>query len=73
MVELVPGAANAWKWVSMQMLAAIVALQGIWATQPELITAVIPASWVPYLTLAFAVVGGVGRPLQLKAKKEPSQ
>jgi hypothetical protein len=63
-----------WKMWSVRLLAVIVALQVVWETKPELVTALMPAEWVPRTTMALALVAAVSRVLkQTAVSSGPSQ
>jgi hypothetical protein len=60
-VKLVDDARRAWRWISVQAMAAAVAVQATWATLPDDMKAGIPPQLVQWLTLALLVLGIVGR------------
>ena len=60
-LELVEDARSAWRWISVQAMAAALAVQGAWASVPEDMKASIPASYVQWLTLALLALGIGGR------------
>lgn len=60
-MKLVDDAKQAWKWISVQSMAAAVALQGAWEFIPDDMKASIPHSWVTYATLGLLALGLVGR------------
>lgn len=60
-MKLIPNWKRLWRAVSMQMMALAAALQLAWDTNPEAIKAVVPAAWVPYITVALLLVGMAGR------------
>ena len=68
-MKLVDDIKNAWKWASIQAMAAALTVQGVWATIPDDLKAVIPPVYVQGVTLALLVLGIVGR-LVTKAPKD---
>lgn len=60
-MELIENWARAWRMLSVQMMALAGVLQVAWETNPEAIRAVIPPSWVPYITVGLLVFGIAGR------------
>lgn len=60
-MKLIEEAKHAWKMLSMQAMAAAVALQGVWSQLPDDLKSSIPHEWVSYATVGLLVVGMVGR------------
>jgi hypothetical protein len=60
-MTLVPDWRKAWRWFSVQALAAIVMLPVVWATLPADAKAWLPDGWEPWVLMALAVAGIVGR------------
>jgi ABC-type uncharacterized transport system permease subunit len=58
---LVPDWRKAWRWFSVQALAAIVMLPMVWSTLPADAKAWLPDGWEPWVLMALAVAGIVGR------------
>lgn len=58
---LVDNAGNAWRWLSVQAMALAGAVQATWLALPDDLKALMPASYVQYLTLALVVLGIAGR------------
>lgn len=58
---LIPNWRRAWRMASMQAMFAATALQMAWEANPEAIKAVVPAQWVPWITIGMLVFGMVGR------------
>lgn len=59
-MQLIPNASKAPRMLSMQALAAIATLQGVWVAVPEL-HAMLPGVWVQGITAGLAVLGVIGR------------
>ena len=69
-MKLIPNWRRAWRMVSMQAMAAATVLQMAWEASPEAIKAVLPAKWVPWVTIGMLLFGMVGRLLhQPKVEK----
>ncbi|MCV2870620.1 hypothetical protein OEW28_18565 [Defluviimonas sp. WL0002] len=60
-MRLVDDAGRAWRWFSMQSMAAASALQITWLNLPPDLKAEMPPSLVPWLTVAILIAGGLGR------------
>jgi hypothetical protein len=62
---------NAWRMFSVWMMSAAAVLQVAWTEQPELIRAVVPDSWVPYITAGLMVLGIAGRVVKQPTVSDP--
>lgn len=60
-MQFVPDWRDAWKWFSVQALAAIVILPMVWASLPADAKAWVPESWQPWIIMVLAVAGIIGR------------
>lgn len=60
-MTLVPDWRKAWRWFSVQALAAIVMLPVVWASLPADVRAWLPDGWEPWVLMALAFAGIVGR------------
>lgn len=60
-MKLVPNAAAAPRWFSMQVMAVVAALQVAWEALPPDALALIPADWRGYITLGLVVLAMIGR------------
>ena len=60
-MKLVPNAASAPRWLSMQILTIVAALQVAWETLPPDALAVIPVDWRGYITLGLVLAAMIGR------------
>ncbi|WP_128003470.1 DUF7940 domain-containing protein [Piscinibacter defluvii] len=60
-MKLIPQWRRAWRMFSVQAMAAAGVLQVAWETHPEAIKAVVPASWVPWITVSVLLFGIAGR------------
>lgn len=60
-MKLIPDWRSAWRWFSVQALAAIALLPVVWPTLPPTVTEWVPESWRPWIIVALAVGGIVGR------------
>ena len=58
---LVDGWRQAWRWFSMQAMAAAGLLLTVWATIPEDLKAVMPPAWTKGIAIALIVLGLAGR------------
>lgn len=70
-MKLVDDVRGAWRWISVQAMAAAVALQGAWQAAPEDMRASIPHEWVSWATMALLTLGIVGRLVKQAPKDEP--
>lgn len=52
---------RAWRWFSVQVLAAIAALPFVWAYIPPEVQAWVPEAWRPWILAAMALAGIAGR------------
>lgn len=52
---------SAWRWFSVQALAAIALLPVVWPTLPPQVHAWVPEEWRPWIIVGLAVGGIVGR------------
>lgn len=59
-MQLIPNVSKAPRMLSIQALAAIATLQGVWVASPEL-QALLPGVWVQGITAGLAVIGAIGR------------
>lgn len=57
--------------LSMQAMAAALALQGAWSQAPDDMKASIPHEWVSYATAALLVLGMVGRLVKQSPEDKP--
>ena len=60
-MKLVPNAASAPRWFSMQLLTIVAALQVAWETLPPEALAIIPEDWRGYITLGLVLAAMIGR------------
>ena len=67
-MKFVDDVKTAWRWFSVQAMAAALAVQGAWVSLPEDMKASIPASYVQWLTLALLALGIGGRLVQQTPK-----
>jgi hypothetical protein len=72
-MKLVPNAAAAPRWFSMQILTVVAALQVAWETLPPEALALIPADWRGYITLALVILAMVGRLIDQGTAAPPSE
>ncbi len=72
-MNLVANWRQAWRMASVQFMAAAGVLQVVWDQNPEAVKAVVPASWVPYITAGLMVAGIVGRIVKQPAVSGPPQ
>ena len=68
-IKLVDDARKAWKWISVQAMAAALAIQGAWSMVPEDMKANLPKHLIEGATVALLVLGIVGR-LVKQGKKD---
>jgi anti-sigma-K factor RskA len=57
---------KAWRWISVQAMAAAVAVQGAWELLPDDMKAGIPPKLVTAITVALLVLGIAGRLVKQK-------
>ncbi len=69
-MKLVPNASQAWKWISVQAMAASVAIQAAWLNLPPDLAARVPDKLVDYGTIALLILGIVGRLVDQGAARE---
>jgi hypothetical protein len=60
-MKLIPDWRQAWKFLSVQAFAIIIALPMIWATLPADVKGYLPDDWKPWIMMALAVAGILGR------------
>lgn len=60
-MRLVSNARQGWKWVSVQSMAAAMAVQGTWVALPDDMKASLPDWAVSAATMALLVLGTIGR------------
>jgi hypothetical protein len=60
-MKLIPDWRQAWKWFSVQAFAIIIALPVIWMALPADVKAYLPDSWKPWIMVALAAAGILGR------------
>lgn len=60
-MKLVPDWKQAWRWFSVQALAAIVALPLVWGMLPSDVKAFLPEGWEPWVLVSLAAAGIIGR------------
>jgi len=65
-VKLVENWRQAAKWFSVQAFAAIIALPMIWASMPTDVKAYLPDEWKPWVMVALALAGIIGRMVDQK-------
>jgi hypothetical protein len=63
-MEFIPNAGKAWRMWSVQIMAIIAVVQGIWTQLPEDIRASLPASFIQWLTAGLTVAGIAARVVQ---------
>jgi ABC-type uncharacterized transport system permease subunit len=66
-MKLVPDWREAWSWFSVQSLAILAALPLVWSMLPADLKGYLPDGWEPYVLLAVALGGLVGRLIDQKA------
>lgn len=67
-MKLIPDWKQAWRWFSVQALAAIVALPVVWAMLPADVKAFLPDGWEPWVFAVIAAAGIVGRVIDQKGE-----
>ena len=60
-MRLVKGARRAWRWWSMQAMAAAAAIPFAWGALPGEVRDAIPEGWLRWITAAVLIGGIVGR------------
>lgn len=60
-MTLVENARQAWRWFSVQALAAIAIIETLWLSLPPETVALIPAEWKAGIVTFLAVAGAIGR------------
>jgi len=60
-MKFIPDWRQAWKWFSVQAFAIIIALPMIWAGLPADVKAYLPDEWKPWIMVAIAAAGILGR------------
>ncbi len=60
-MRLVENWRQAARWFSVQAFAAIIALPMIWASMPADVKAYLPDEWKPWIMVALAAAGVIGR------------
>jgi protein-S-isoprenylcysteine O-methyltransferase Ste14 len=70
-MKLVENWKQAWRWFSVQALAAVALLPVVWPQLPPQVTAWLPESWRPWIIVALAVGGIMGRLIDQNKGKAP--
>lgn len=60
-MKLVEDWKNAWRWFSVQALAAILVIPVVWASLPNDVKGFLPSSWEPWVLTTIAACGILGR------------
>lgn len=60
-MKLTRNARRAWRWFSVQAMTAVASLQLVWMGMPAELRDSVPDHWLPWVTVAVAVGGVVGR------------
>jgi membrane protein required for beta-lactamase induction len=60
-MKLVDNAKHAYKWLSVQAMALVLAIVGAWMAMPPDLKSRIPETWVDALSMAVLVLGMFGR------------
>jgi hypothetical protein len=60
-MKLIPDWKEAWRWFSVQALAAIIALPIVWGMLPADVKALLPDGWEPSAFVVLAAAGLIGR------------
>jgi len=60
-MKMVKNAAQAWRWFSVQALAALALLPIVWVQLPHDVQAMMPEAWRPWVMVALAIGGIAGR------------
>lgn len=58
---LVKDARRAWRWFSVQALAALAVLPVVWMQLPPDVQSMVPEAWRPWVMVALAIGGVAGR------------
>jgi hypothetical protein len=67
-MNIIPNWRDAWRWFSVQALAAIVALPFVWIALPADAKAYLPDSLEPWVLAVLATGGLVGRMIDQQGK-----
>jgi hypothetical protein len=67
-VRLVDDARKAWRWISVQAMAAAIAVQGTWEVIPDDLKTGIPPRVIHLVSMGLLVLGIVGRLVKQKDK-----
>lgn len=70
-MTLVENWRQAWRWLSVQFLAAIAILPLVWPSLPPQVTAWVPESWRPWIIVLLAIGGIAGRLIDQKKAAPP--
>lgn len=60
-MNLVENWRSAWRWFSVQALAALAVLPLVWPALPADVRAWVPPEWQPWILVALAIGGIAGR------------
>lgn len=60
-MKLIPDWKDAWRWFSVQALAAIMALPVVWSMLPADVKGFLPDGWEPWVLVTLAAAGLIGR------------
>ena len=60
-MTLVENAKQAWRWFSVQALAAIAVIETVWYALPPETLAIIPEGWKTAVVTVLAIAGVLGR------------
>jgi hypothetical protein len=63
-MNLIPNASQAWRMWSVQIMALVAVVQGIWTQIPDDIKATLPPTFIQWLTAGMTVVGIAVRVVQ---------
>jgi hypothetical protein len=63
-MRLIDNVRDAWRFFSMQAMAAALTLHGLWMTLPDDLRASVPPSLVQWITLVILALGMVGRTIK---------
>lgn len=67
-MKFVPDWRSAWRWFSVQALAAVMVLPLVWATMPADVKGWIPQSWHVWIFVLLGAAGIVGRLIDQQPK-----